>query len=522
MSFGYNGISIISALIPKYLIDATTNNDFTSIKRNILIGIVSIMMLILVTSVFQYLYSACARSGVANIRKDIIEKRSKLPYEYFVTNHSSNLISYILYDTDKMGELLLSKIKNFCAPVISCMACSITMLMMNFELTFILLVIIGACWYVNTKFAVILKSIGTRISKSNKDVSQKISEIFSGIITIKSYTINHHMLERYTITNNQYVEFLKKRLKINAKLEAINVGFNIICSTVFLAIGAIFVNYNRTTFGTLVAMVSLQSSVTWGGLTAGKKFSDMFDNLASSRRIFEFLDSQNEIEFHRAPIGENKVYIELKDVFFGYDDTHFVLEGVNLAIEKNTKTALVGASGAGKTTIAKLLLGFYTPSKGTIAIDGKTFGEINTKDWRRFFAYVPQEAYIYNDTIEQNILYGKPDASFAEVVFAAKAAHAHEFIINLPNGYKTIAGQRGSNLSLGQRQRIAIARAFLRNAPILLLDEATSALDNVSEQQIQQALNNLMKNKTAIIIAHKPITISSADFVVDVASLCML
>lgn len=206
----------------------------------------------------------------------------------------------------------------------------------------------------------------------------------------------------------------------------------------------------------------------------------------------------------------------MKNIVFSYDNERNVLDGFNLKVQKGVKTALVGASGSGKSTAAKLLMGFYRPLAGSIFIDGKNFSERTLAENRELIAYVPQEPYIYNMSIRENIRYGKPTATDDEITEAAKAANAHDFIAELPEGYDTIAGERGSRLSGGQRQRVAIARAIIKASPILLMDEATSALDNESEQLVAEAITRLAVDRTVIIIAHRQSTIDSADVVVGI------
>ena len=236
--------------------------------------------------------------------------------------------------------------------------------------------------------------------------------------------------------------------------------------------------------------------------------------LAGAERVTGLMDMESEAgSVQTEAVDGSNAVIEMKDIEFSYDNKNNALGGISLAVGRGQVAALVGPSGGGKSTVIKLIMGFYQPRSGKMTIDGKPVETLSMKELRSLIAYVPQDAYVFDGTVGENIGYGRPGASFEEIAAAAKAAHADEFINEMPNGYDTIVGERGIKLSGGQRQRIAIARAFLRDAPILLLDEATSSLDSQSELQVQEALGTLMKGKTALIIAHRLSTIENADVI---------
>jgi ABC-type multidrug transport system fused ATPase/permease subunit len=237
--------------------------------------------------------------------------------------------------------------------------------------------------------------------------------------------------------------------------------------------------------------------------------------LAASDRILELLDSPVEPERYPLQPGAQgnpqDALIQFDRVTFGYNGDQNILNSVSFTIQSGQFVAFAGPSGGGKSTLFKLLLGCYPAKDGAIYVSGREIPEYRLADLRELFAYVPQDAYLFSGTIQENIRYGKPGASESEIQAAAKAAFAHEFITEFPSGYQTVVGERGARLSGGQRQRIAIARALLKDAPILLLDEATSALDSESEQIVQQALEVLMRGRTTLVIAHRFSTILSAD-----------
>ncbi|MBD5495573.1 MAG: ATP-binding cassette domain-containing protein [Lachnospiraceae bacterium] len=278
-------------------------------------------------------------------------------------------------------------------------------------------------------------------------------------------------------------------------------------------------------FGTVVAILSLQDMVSFFLRNIGSAWGSLIDSFVLADRVFEILDQpvvperyrKDDIEMNISSLKED-YGIVMNNVVFSYNESEKVLNGVNITVDRGKTAALVGESGAGKSTIVKLLLGFYPADGGTISILGKQLSDYTLDELRKNIAYVPQDAYLFTTSIKENIRYGRLDASDDEIIEAAKNAYAHEFIMAFPNGYETMVGERGESLSGGQRQRIAIARAFIRNAPIFLLDEATSALDSESEQLVQKGIETLMGERTTLVVAHRPSTIEKADMIYVVGS----
>lgn len=249
-------------------------------------------------------------------------------------------------------------------------------------------------------------------------------------------------------------------------------------------------------------------------LNLGNNYSRLQEYMSNASRVFEILDQQPEDEIYKTEKDADKsAMISFENVSFSYETRKAVVNNMSITMKKGQSAALVGPSGGGKNTIIKLLLGFYPISSGSIAINGKSMSEYNIHTIRDMIAYVPQDGYLFDGTIMENIRFGKLSATDEDVIEAAKAAYADDFIQKLPDGYETVVHNRGGNLSGGQRQRVAIARAFLKNAPILLLDEATSALDTESEQQVQISIEALMKNRTTIAVAHRLSTIENSDVI---------
>jgi subfamily B ATP-binding cassette protein MsbA len=256
----------------------------------------------------------------------------------------------------------------------------------------------------------------------------------------------------------------------------------------------------------LFALFSIMSPVA----TIVHNISQLQRGIVSTKRVFDILDQEAEISSNNKPVQGFNEKIEFKDVSFGYN-SDLVLRNINFTVYKGKKIALVGASGSGKSTIIDLLVRFYDPISGEILLDGTNIKEFDIKSYRNLFGIVSQEIILFNDTIRNNILIGKPDATEEEIIDACKISNSYNFISKLPDGLDTVIGERGVMLSGGERQRIAIARAVIRNPQILIFDEATSSLDSESEKVVQEAINYSLKDKTAIIVAHRLSTIVDAD-----------
>ncbi|MDE6518565.1 MAG: ABC transporter ATP-binding protein/permease, partial [Acetatifactor sp.] len=453
----------------------------------------------------QCIYRSYALKASAGLRKRIMEKRTKLPMEAVESGHSGEMISRMIYDMNKIEELYRTKFKEFVNPILALITSVIPMLLLNVPLTLILLMVSISCLLINTTFSEKVKRAGLSAAKSNDALTEKTSDILAGILTIKQYQLRTEMSQKYKTANRDYTEKSMAKMKISAWLEAMNKGFDILCTIVFLVAGSIMVYAGKTTYGTLVALMSLESSLIWASLQAGKRFPELFENIASVERIENFLALEDERI--TVPEGnsdsESSSYIEFRNVAFGYSGQKRVLENFNLKLDENDSVVVTGPSGCGKSTLCKLLMGFYNIEEGAIFVKGKAISDYETNALHDMITYIPQKPFLFNDTLYENIRCVRPEASEEEVIKAAKDANADDFISRLPGKYHYIPGEQGKKLSFGQRQRIAIARAFLKDAPIILFDEVVSGLDYESERAICEAVSALIKEKTAIIITHR-------------------
>lgn len=479
---------------------------------NLILG--SLAMIISITATL--IYNNEAKRACAVLNQTAYMKAVKLPMSYYETHHTGDFMSKLMYDTGKSGDIFGSRIRRIIMPIIMVIICLIPMFYLCPQITFGLLAVNSLSLMINTAMIRSMKKVSTEMSEANKSLSENLVNILQGIETIKIFSARKAILKKYNQSNKAYSKAEKRQNMYIAVLTALNNAFDLICSLVFLGIGVFYIEQGIVDLGSLTALYTLYGIFCWNFLQIGRYVPDLINCLMNAKRVFDFEDFREEpATYQEKDEGENeeeKAYISMEHISFSYPGSEKeVLKDFSLSVEKGTSVAITGHSGRGKSTLAKLLLGFYPADKGKIYIDGIGLEEMGLHKLREQIAYVPQEPYLYDVSIGENIAYGRPGATEEEIIKAAKAANAHNFIMKQPDGYAALVGERGAKLSGGEKQRIAIARAILKNAPILLLDEATSALDNESEYLVQEAIGKLMKDRTTIMIAHRPSTIATAD-----------
>lgn len=542
MSVVLSGFDMITALLLKNIISRVENYGQGDIFAGLLgevtvcVGLGLLMQLIYAGSF--YVYTMEAKKGGANLQKAFYAKCMRLPYSYYEQNSSSEFMSKVIYDCERACGIYGSRFRRILMPFLMMSFYLVAMLMLSWQVTLCLFGASAALFVINALFIGPMQRLSREMSATNVSITERISNILSGMEQIKIFSLKSMMVDRYIEDNERFRKEQNKMNRMSAHLDGLNQLFELLGSLVFIALGLVFVSRGITTVENLAAIYLLYGSMSWNLLQVGLYIPSMASYLANAKRVFEFMELVEEPESYPAVSGQEtgmddvpcdgvhqmgKAQIPnladseicIRDVAFSYDGRQDVLHHFNLDIPKGKCVALKAESGKGKSTIAKLLLGLYPVKEGKIYISGKAFEDYSLSQVRDKIGYVPQEPYLYDVSIAENIRYGRPDASEQEIIRAAKLANAHDFILELENGYETRAGERGNLLSGGQRQRIAIARAILKDAPILILDEATSALDNKSEQLVNEALDRLMKDRTTIVIAHRESTLAHADLVVE-------
>ncbi|MDO5402629.1 MAG: ABC transporter ATP-binding protein [Eubacteriales bacterium] len=518
MSTSFAMFSVMSSLLMKNVVDAAQTGDtrqmFYTIAGSVFGGLISL----LIYRKSAIIYNVEAKKAISVLTKRLFHHEVRLPYEYYEKNHSGDFMSKISYDSGKMSGIYGSRFRRTVSPILQVVVFLIPMLILGWQITLCLVCVNILMLMINGLMVKPIQKITKVLSATNIRMTESLSNLLQGMEQARMYTAGKQTVYDVIMENETYERQSTKRIIYTAVLESSNTGFDLLCSLTFLMVGIYFVQNGYTTLGALAAIYTLYGHFSIQFLQLGKYFPELIGSLVNAANIAELLaeteEPQNWYNEHENTQRESSIEAGMtafENVDFCYSEEKPLLKNFNMRVEKEESVAITGASGCGKTTISKLLLGLYPIQAGDIKINGISCKDMTNRELRSLIAYVPQEPYLFNMSIIDNIRVGKPDASVDDVIKAAKSAHAHEFIISLENGYDSFVGERGNRLSGGQRQRIAIARAIIKEAPIMLLDEATSALDNESEQLVNEAMSSFNHEKTIIMIAHRPSTIALAD-----------
>lgn len=450
------------------------------------------------------------------MRKDIFSHIQKLPVGYFDNTKTGNLMSRIVNDLNEISELAHHGPEDVFISIIMLGGSFFLLFNINVKLTLITFIIVPFMAYFSIFYNRKMKNNFRKTRESLGDVNERLEDSLTGIRIVKSFTNEKHEIEKFDVGNAKF-----KRLRTDAMkfLGTFGAGINFfsnISTAITLIAGGYFVAQGEMVIGDLVAFLIYINQFTQPIKRLANFVEQYQKGMAGFRRFKEIMDIESDIveQTNAIAIKDVKGAVEFKDVNFGYNDINQVLTGVNISVKAGETIALVGPSGAGKTTICNLIPRFYEVSSGAITVDGKDIKSLTLKSLRENIGIVSQDVFLFSGTIKENIAYGNLEATEEEIIKAAELANANEFISEMPEGYDTYIGERGVKLSGGQKQRVSIARMFLKNPPILILDEATSSLDNQSEAIIQQSIEELSKNRTTFIIAHRLGTIKNAKRII--------
>ena len=448
----------------------------------------------------------------SQMRKDLFSHLQKLPFRFYDNNETGRIMTRITSDLFEVCELAHHGPENI-------LICSV-MIILSFSylvtIDWILTLIIFACvpilMVVTFHLRKSMKKAFDDRRKSNAIINAQVESSITGIRVTKAYTNAHMEEEKFERGNAQFVDASRRAYKAMAAFHSSTSFITDIFNVFILIAGGLFLYSGRISFGdysTFIVSVNLFISP----VNTLIMFMEQFQNGVSGfRRFVEIMEEEPEPEkADAAELTDVEGVIEFKNVNYAYDKSKEVLHDVNLRLEKGRKLALVGPSGGGKTTLCHLLPNFYRLEEGEILIDGQDIRQLSLDSLRQNIGIVQQDVFLFVGTIRENIMYGRPEATEEEMMEAARRANIHDYIMTLPEGYDTEIGERGVKLSGGQKQRLSIARVFLKDPAILILDEATSALDNTTEVLIQQALDELCKGRTTLVVAHRLSTIRNAD-----------
>lgn len=451
-----------------------------------------------------------------DMRKEMFAHIQDLPFSYFDNTKTGHIMSRIVNDLNEISELAHHGPEDIFISTIMIIGSFIMLLRINVKLTLITFAVLPFMIYFAMHYNTKMRKNFRQMRESLADINGRLEDSISGIRVVKSFTNEEHEIDKFDEGNDNF-----KRLRtISVRYIGVFSGginfFSNFATIITLVTGGYFVTKGEIDIGDLMAYI-LYINQFLQPVKRLANFVEQFQRgMAGFRRFTEIIEIEPDIidSPQAVNIEGAQGRVSFEDVAFSYDDKNSVFEGINLNVVPGETVAIVGPSGAGKTTLCSLIPRFYEIDNGSIKVDEKDIREITINSLRKNIGIVQQDVFLFSGTIRENIAYGNLDASEKDVINAAKAANAHEFIIELPDGYDTYIGERGVKLSGGQKQRLSIARMFLKNPPILILDEATSSLDNQSEAIIQKSVEELSKNRTTFVIAHRLATIKNAKRIV--------
>ena len=522
------GSTVFNIIGPKVLSQATTElfnglvakvNGTGGIDFDIIAGILLATLGLYVLSSICLFVQSWIMSGVSQrmcfkLRQDIAEKINRMPFGFFDKNSVGDTLSRITNDVDTLGQSLnqsLTQMITSCATIIGVV---VMMLTINPLMTLVTLVLLPVSAVLIFVFVKLSQKHFLAQQRLLGEVNGVVEEAISGHSLVKAYNRQESTVENFEDANTRLYEAAWRAMYLSSFMKPVmdfigNLGYVVVA-----ILGSVFAVQGIITVGDIQAFIQYVKNFTQP-LSQLTQISNIIQQLvASAERIFEFLDQEEEsLDLYPETPEKNDGSIEFDHVKFGYDPDKIVINDFSTVVQKGQMVALVGPTGAGKTTLVKLLMRFYDVNDGAIRINGRDVREFSRADIRARFGMVLQDTWLFNGTIRDNIRYGRLDASDEEVEAAAKAGCAHHFIQTLPGGYDFVINEDASNISQGQRQLLTIARAILANRDILILDEATSSVDTRTEEHIQRAMDTLMEGRTSFVIAHRLSTIRNADLI---------
>ena len=484
------------------------------------IVIALVLSLFLLKNLFSYLASffiTYLRNGVLkDLRNNLYKKIVNQPIAFFSDQRKGDIMSRMIGDVNEVQNSMLSALESFIREPLTIIFSILVMLGISVKLTLFTFIFIPIAAAVISKIGKSLKKNSIAVQQEQGRFLSLIEETIGGLRVIKAFNAESIFSKRFADSSQTFNRLSNKVMNRQNLGSPMSEFLGILMIAVLLWFGGSLVLVDKTLEGTqFIAFMGLAYNILTPAKAISRASYDMRRGNAAAERILEILDYENPIKERENPvvIKDFTTAITLNNVTFAYAEQP-VLTNFSLEVPKGKTVALVGQSGSGKSTIANLITRFYDVNEGAILIDGVDVKDMQTASLRKLIGVVSQDSILFNDTIKNNLLIGKPDATDEELITAAKIANAYEFINDLPEGFDTNIGDAGSKLSGGQKQRLSIARAVLKNPPIMVLDEATSALDTESERLVQNALENMMKHRTSIVIAHRLSTIQNADLIV--------
>ena len=523
------GSTIFTIVGPKILGNATTEiyNGLISklsggaginfeVIANILITLLILYVISMAFSAVQgFLMTNVAQKVTYKLRNDLAKKINKLPMKYFDKRTNGEVLSIISNDIDMLSQNLNQSVTQIITAICTLVGILVMMISISLEMTIIAILILPITMFVVSKIVKRSQKYFTAQQEHLGYLDGQIEEVYGGQLIVKAFNAQEKVEETFDKENNNLYHSAWRSQFLSGLMHPL---MNFIGNVAYVGVailGGFLAANGKITVGNIQSFIQYMKQFTQP-ISQIAQISGMLQTMvAAAERVFEFLEEEEEIQELENPKSTEGLAgnVTFDHVEFGYDSDNIIIHDFNAKVHDGQKIAIVGPTGAGKTTMVKLLMRFYDVNSGGIYIDGNNIKDFNRGDLRKMFGMVLQDTWLFSGTIKDNIRYGKPDATDNEVIEAAKAAHVHHFIKTLPNSYEMVLNEETSNISAGQKQLLTIARVILADPKILILDEATSSIDTRTEIQIQSAMDNLMKGRTSFIIAHRLSTIKNADLI---------
>lgn len=511
--------------IIKDMVDQVLKEKNTEMLNYIVISIIVVFIIRGMAFYGQsYLMNYVGQRVIIDIRKAVFEKLQRLSLDFYDKNKTGTIMSYVTNDVGALQSAMVENVVEMVTESVILIASIVMMIYLDWRLFLVTFSTFPVVLLFIDQFGKRIRKSGSRIQEAAADITSVLQETVSSARVVKSFVREDYEIARFEKENIKNFRANMKYAQLSATLTPTIEFVAAVGVTIILWYGGNSVIDGKITAGSLVAFLTYAVNISNPIKRLSRVIGNIQKAMAAGQRVFGILDLpetvQNLPEAKTMPTVKGNV--RFNNVSFCYNPGEQVLNNVSFDVKPGEMIAFVGPSGAGKSTVASLLPRFYDVSEGSITIDGQDIRQVTLNSLREQVGIVPQETVLFNGSVYDNILYGRLDATKEEVEAAAKAANAHNFIMELPQGYQTMLGDRGMNISGGQRQRISIARAILKNPQILILDEATSALDTESERVVQEALDRLMVGRTSFVIAHRLSTIKNADKIMVLEKGCLV
>ena len=486
--------------------------DFTYIGNILLI----LVGLYVISAVFgylqQYIMAGVAQRTVYNLRREVDEKLARLPLKFYDSRTHGEILSRAVNDMDNISSTLQQSLTQFITSLVTVVGVIVLMLTINPLLTLVVVVTLPLSIFVTTKIAKRSATYFARQQRVLGELNGHVEEMYNGHKIVKAFGHEGRSIAKFDVMNEKLYDAGWRAQFVSGTIMPLMMSIGNLGYVFVAVLGGILVTQRAITIGDVQAFIQYARQFTMPITQLASITNTIQLTIASAERVFELLDEREEAPDAAAVrIAQPRGAVQFEHVTFGYDANAPLIENMNIAVRPGQMVAIVGPTGAGKTTLVNLLMRFYELDDGQILVDGVDTRELRRGELRRMFGMVLQDTWLFNGTIRENIAYGRENATTEEIVQAAKAAQADHFIRTLPESYDTVLNQEATNLSQGQKQLLTIARAVLANPEILILDEATSSVDTRTEILIQRAMSELMKGRTSFVIAHRLSTVRDAD-----------